>query len=315
MNLESTEDDVTDQATTPTPGVYTGVPMSEYHKWDAASNSRLSRLLKSPAHLKAAMDEEYTETPAQRQGRVSHTAILEPDEFESRYVVIGQCDGKTKSGKRCSRSGAVYREGQSFCGQHDPKPGVAHEGPEVISESERDVALAQRDKVFSRAAAKTLLTGSGEVELGVLWHDQETDVLCKGRWDRHSPDIAGGAIVDLKTTKDASRLEFERSIFNFGYFRQAGLYLSGAQVRRLPAKRFVIIAVEKTPPYEVAVYRLSDSATEEGLKQSRLLLRRYAECAESGEYPGYPDRVVDVFLPPWAFGKIDEQSKLIEEAA
>lgn len=308
---------MSEQVKTPGPGVYPGVPMSTYHQWDAASNSRLSQILKSPAHLKAAMDEEYEETPAQRQGRVSHTAILEPDEFESRYVVIGQCDGKTKAGKRCSKNGSVYRDGASFCHQHDPAPGEPYEddAPEVISEDERDVALAQRDTVLSRSAAKTLLTGSGEVELGVLWHDQETEVLCKGRWDRHSPEIAGGAIVDVKTTRDASRLEFERSIFNFGYFRQGGLYLSGARARKLPAKRFVIIAVEKTPPHEVAVYRLSDSAAEEGLKQSRLLLRRYAECLESGEYPGYPDRVVDVFLPPWAFGKIDEQAKLIEEAA
>jgi hypothetical protein len=301
---------------TPGPGVYPGTAMAEYHRWDAASNSRLSKMLRSAAHTKAAMEQDMADTAALRQGRISHTAILEPDHFASRYVIVGQCDGETKAGKRCSKSGSVYREGGAFCAQHDPSPGTVDSGgPEVISESERDVALAQRDSAYRKRSARALLEGAGEVELSVLWHDQETEVLCKGRWDRHSPEIAGGAIVDLKTAQDASLLAFERSIFSFGYHRQAGLYLDGAKVRRLPAKRFVIIAVEKDPPYEAAVYRLTDGATDAGLQQARVLLRRYAECQASGEWPGYPDRVQDISLPPWAWNQMDEQTEQVEEAA
>lgn len=304
------------EVVTPGPGVYSDVPMDDYHGWDAASNSRLTKLLRSPSHMKAAIDDLSGDSPALRQGRISHTAILEPDHFSSRYIVIGQCQGKTREGKRCSKGGSVYRGGGSFCGQHDPTPGVAQEsGPEVISESERDIALAQRDAVYGMTSAKELLTGAGDVELSMLWEESESGVLCKARWDRHSPEIAGGAIVDVKTCQDASLLEFERSIFNFGYHRQAGLYLDGARARKLPAKRFIIVAVEKTAPFAVGVYRLTDGVTDAGLAQARSLLRRYAECTRTGSYPGYPDRVQDISIPPWAWSKMDEQTELVEEAA
>lgn len=264
--------------------------MDEYHAIDAASNSRLSRLLKSPAHLKAYLNEPPEETTALLMGRAGHCAILEPDDFPARYRCGPDGDKRTKAVKEAWD--ALEAE-------------VGTGG--VLRRSDYEACLRMRDSVHRSRTAKAMISGSGEVELSYLWEDKESGLLCKARMDRHSPDLPGGTIVDVKTTRSASRREFERTIFSFGYHRQGAFYLEGAKVRKLPARHFVILAVEKTPPYAVAVYRLTEGALSAGEEQIRPLLMRYAECKARNEWPGFPDEVVDVALPDYAWRQIDDE--------
>lgn len=302
----------------PHPGVYDGVPPELYHRWPAASNSALGRLLRSPAHMRAYLDGEYKDTPALIEGRAIHTAVLEPDAFAGRYTVAEQCQAKKKDGDRCSNGGLmIHRDIGWVCGVHgrDPKLVAAPEA-EVLAQADRDRILAIRDSVMAHPAARALVTGPGQVELSLAWRDRETGVLCKGRWDRHTPELGGGAIVDLKTTTDAGRAAFEKSIFKFGYHRQAAFYLMGAKARKIPVRSFAIIAVEKEPPYGVAVYRISDAVVQDAQEQVGRLLRLYKQCKETGEYPGYPEGVQDISIPAWAWSQIaDQNDELDREVA
>src|SRR5262245_8459627 len=69
----------------PDPGVYPNVPMEAYHRWNAVSNSRLTKLDRSPAHLLAYLTEPPEDTKATAEGRAIHCAVLEPDDFVNRY--------------------------------------------------------------------------------------------------------------------------------------------------------------------------------------------------------------------------------------
>lgn len=304
---------------TPTPGVYPGTAMRAYHAWEAASNSRLTRLMRSPAHMKAYIEGPPAETEALRLGRAIHTAVLEPDHFGERYVTADQCMAITKEKKRCTNGGVwMHRDLGWVCGVHAKGHDdgvVTAPAVEVLSADDQTLCLKIRDAVYRKDSARGLLTGAGEVELSMLWKDHATDVPCKARWDRHSPEIAGGSIVDLKTTKDASPRAFEKSIFDLGYHRQAGMYLMGARARKLPARHYTFVAVEKEPPFAVAVYRLSDGVVDAVRPQVETLLRRYAGCMESGRFPDYPDEVRDIFVPDWAWKVMDAQTEEIEEAA
>lgn len=276
----------------PPSGVHRGIPMREYHAWEAASNSRLTRLMRSPAHLRAYLEQPAEDTASLSIGRASHAAILEPDDFKQRYVRGPVGDRRTK---------AVKEEWDSLCAKH----GDGY----VLRPDEYDACLGMRDAVHAVARAKGVLVGPGDVEMSCLWLDPASGVLCKGRMDRHSPTLAGGAIVDLKTTKDASPLVFERSIFTYGYHRQAAMYLSAAKVLGIPARHYVIIAVEKTPPYGVSVYRLTEGAVQGGADQLRPLLALYARLQDvpREQWWGYPDEVRDISLPAYAWNQLDEQ--------
>lgn len=285
------------------PGIYPGIDMEIYHRWDAASNSRLTQLLRSPAHLKAYMEGAWRETDAQRIGRAAHTAILEPDLFTSRYV---QGSGEARRSNAAKEAWAAL----------ELQYGVGN----VLKPDEYAGCLQMRDAIHSRRAAANLLKGIDRVELSILWSDEATGTLCKGRLDGYSPAMPGGVIVDLKSTEDASPRAFERSIHKWGYHRQAAHYLEGAKQLGLPAESFVVIAFEKEPPYAVAVYRIIEGALDAGAQQLHGftdsngrqitgLIPRYAECTRRGEWPAYPDTVRDIALPPYAWAQIEEEMK------
>jgi hypothetical protein len=219
----------------PEPGVYPGTPMLDYHRWSCASNSRLTKLLRSPAHLKAYLDEPDDDTNALTMGRAAHSAILEPEDFAKRYGRSSGVDRRTKAGKQ---------EWDDLLTEF----GVGY----VLKPDDYDAALKMRESVRAHASASKLLAGEGDVEFSVVWgFDLGNDerVRCKARLDKFSRAIAGGVIVDVKTTRDASPREFERSIFTHGYHRQGALYLDAARSAGYDADHFVIVAVEKESPW------------------------------------------------------------------
>lgn len=298
--------------TTPAPGVYPGArvypgaSMQDYHSWNCASNSRLSRIRQSPAHLRAYLDQPSKDTDALRLGRAIHSAILEPDDFATSFTLAAQCDATKKGdGQRCSNMGILFNGGW-FCGVHG-KGMASDETRTILSADDYAVCLGTRDSVHAHPAANGLLSGLGDVELSAVWADAETGASCKGRFDRHAPSVAGGTIVDIKTTsRSAARSDFERTIFSYRYFVQGAHYMNGAAALAVPAEHFVIIAVETVVPYACAVYRLTEGVLQAGSDEIRRLLPIYAECMASGIFPGYPDEVQDISLPNYAWGQLNE---------
>lgn len=291
---------------TPGPGVYENIPFETYHAWEAASNSQLTILREqTPAHVRARQLEP-TETVALRQGRALHCAVLEPDEFPARFACAARCDGVTAKKTRCTNMGSVLTAKGWRCGVHASELETASDSVTILPAADFARCLAARDAVWAHPRAKGLLSGEGRAELSLVWDDAETGILCKARHDRHTPLLAGGAIVDLKKTRDASPRAFSRSVYRYGYHTQGAWYLEGAEAVGLPAQHFVIIAQEDQPPFATAVYRLDEGTLDAGGQQLRGLVRRYAECVRSGEWPGYTVDIQDLAIPSFAFHEIDE---------
>jgi hypothetical protein len=293
-------------------GVFRSMPLAAYHALRVASNSRLARLKQSPAHLLAYLATPQEDTKATLLGNAVHCAVLEPDDFDARYTIAGQCTAKTERGGQCRNTGTRYHADLGWvCGIAAHAQGFLDfdTARTVLSADDHAIAIGARDGVYRLRTAKQLLSGDGENELTAIFPAFDTDVLAKARFDRISPVLADGVIVDLKTTRDASRREFERAIYSYGYHRQAALYLDGAAACQLPAKHFVHIAIEKEPPFAVGVYRLTEGAIDAGEQELLPLLARYAECMASGEFPAYPDEVQDIALPAYAWGQIDEYTR------
>jgi hypothetical protein len=318
---------------TPGPGVYPGVAADTYHAWNCASNSRLSRLLRSPAHLDAYLKEPSPETKSLIIGRAAHVAILEPDSFEARYTFAEQCQATIASGenkgKRCSNDGVwIHAQLGWVCGVHaKSRPAEDLSVPRcVLAKSDYDTTLRIRDAVNAHPSARGIVQAPGDAELSLVWDDPGTGVRCKGRFDWYKPVLAGGTITDVKTTTDASPDAFERSLFKWGYHRQSAMYLMGARALGLEARHYAIIAVEKTPPFAVAVYRFGEESLGSleppqqwekdygAAGQLRSLLRRYESCMTSGVFPGYGDDVRDLSVPSWAWSVMDSQTRDLDHA-
>jgi hypothetical protein len=289
----------------PEPGIYPDVEAHYYHRWEAASNSALSHLLRSPAHLRAALDHPKPPTEEQALGTAAHTLILESDSFRDLYTVAEQCAAVTGKGEPCSNPGRVQIGGAWYCGTHLKGKEGATDTRTVLAPDAWEKVNRMAEAVLSHPAASVLLALAGDTEVSLVWDDPATGVRCKGRPDR----LCGSErlVVDLKTTTDAGREEFTRSIFKWGYHRQAAHYIDGLAAHEVAITDYVIIAMEKTEPFGVAVYRLKDDAVEAGRAQLRALLSTYRWCAERGEWPGYPTEIQDITLPRWAWNLIESE--------
>lgn len=319
----------------PEPGVYDDVPFATYLAWDAASNSRLGKLVppSTPAHLKAYLEEPAPSTKAQREGRVLHACVLEPDVFEREYRLADQCIATTKKGAQCSKPGNWPIQGGGWlCTTHLDAAVRAGEAPtvddDVVTMSEKELALATRARDAIQAhpvAAGFLRAEDGQTELSLVWDDPATGVRCKARIDFYSRSTAGGTLMDLKGTTNASVDFFTRDAFKYGYFRQGAFYLTGANELGLPAAHYAILAVEKTAPFAMRVHRITEQAVGylpppdepafHYARQMRALLKLYERCMTSGDFPAYPEGPHDLSLEEWQWSMMDAQTQIIEELA
>jgi exodeoxyribonuclease VIII len=106
--------------------------------------------------------------------------------------------------------------------------------------------------------------------------------------------------VDFKSTDNASKDAFSKSIANYGYARQAAYYLDLAKDSGLPHTEFVFVAVEKEPPYAVGIYQLDQESIQWGRKKYTDLLSLYIKCRDENHWPGYSQEPQIISLPQWA---------------
>lgn len=143
---------------------------------------------------------------------------------------------------------------------------------------------------------------TGAAEQSMFWVDEATGVWCRGRADWVKPAPTGGRLIlaDLKTTTSADEESIAKTIANFGYHQQADWYLRGAQALLHADPAFVLVFVEKTPPHQVHVVQLDAYTLQIAHAKNQRALQIYAECTETGVWPGYPTDITTVSLPLWA---------------
>lgn len=299
----------------PPPGIYPGVSMEEYRRWECASNSRLQCLLRSPAHLRAYLDGIDKDTPTKKLGRAIHCAVLEPDVFPTRYFRKPEPDPDrhlTDKGERSENpaSTKTYKlEVAALQGEYPDADGLAAK--------DFDCCTGIRDSALAHPYVSPFLRGAGRAELSVVADDPVTGVRMKVRLDWHT-DFAGGSIIDLKSSLDGGLADFERTILRMGYHLQASLYPSVARLAGLPVRRFVVVPAEKEPPYAVAGYRVSDGITayvslEQEFSQLRALLELYRECTTTKRFPAYVEEIREIGIPDFGWAQIDRQTEEVRK--
>jgi hypothetical protein len=286
------------------PGIYADVPYDIYSTWPAINHSRMRRLRDdTPAHARWEMLNQQPPAKALNFGWAVHVAVLEPDTWEQQVLEVPKVDRRTKEGKLHWAAFERKAEGR------------------MLMDSEQMAKLRGiRDNMLRHPTARELLLGAGQNEVSLVWRDQETGVLCKGRLDRmaairHRSDLhlvgteVGseiGAIVDVKTIGDPATLRnFERSAYDYGYFEQAAMYSDALQAV-LPSaseRPFLWIACETQPPHAIRVFQPDELGMDWGRQEYRRQLAIYKRCAETGVWPAWEDGLETCSVPAWV-GKV-----------
>lgn len=279
-----------------TNGILDGVSNTAYHSGHGISKSGLDLIAKSPLHYWAAyLDpnrEPRTETPAMKLGTAIHTAILEPDAFADRYRVMPEgLDRRTKAGKEIYEALLLDAETNDAT---------------LISAADQQTALQIATNVRRHPLARNILR-DGKAEQSVFWTDAETGVLCKCRPDWLLDPNPNPAILDVKSTTDASPDGFMKSAYTYRYHVQAAWYLDGLEAATgMKPDSFMFLAIEKEPPFAVAFYYADEAMIAAGRAEYQRHLRTFAACAASDTWPGYPSKLLPLALPKWAQITLDE---------
>lgn len=275
-------------------GIRKGLTYDEYVEIPAVRHSDLKPFERTPAHARESILRGDKETKAKASGHAFHVLTLEPDLFWLQYGVPPKCDRRTTAGK------------QAWADWTTAHPNVIAIAPEEMVVFEK-----MRDSVMAHPTARELLSGKGHNELVAVWEerDDETGELqpCKLRVDRLGAIARYSTIGDLKTTTNAEERAFSKDAAKYGYFSAMAWYRRGLQaVAPIAAPRkCVFVAVEKDPPYCVAVHEVDERALEQGERQVLGWLKTYQQCMRTGSWPGYGDGCSTIDYPPWAVDQLD----------
>jgi hypothetical protein len=259
----------------------------EYHAHPALSHSRLKLMGRSPAHFRHFLTSEKESTEALDFGRLFHATVLEPESVQHEFVTMPSgIDRRTKVGKE---------EYAKFMAEAV--------GRTVVTEEQMATAEAMAKSISDDTAANEIVfdaVATGRLEEAHVWRDRTHAVDRKAKFDAVLKD---STVIDLKTTTDASPTAFARSIAQYGYHTQAAWYADALEASGSTMRRFVIVAVEKNPPFAVGVYVLDQPSISAGRKRIEEWLFRYAECMSNNRWPGYTPTARLISIPAWSLNE------------
>ena len=263
------------------PSVVYDLPAEIYHRtWPCLSTSGEKKILSScPSIFKWEVDhpDEASKTKSLTFGDLAH-AILLGQVHRYGPLPTGH-NGTTKEGKEATAS--VIADGKTPV-KRDVWD-AAHEMTRVV------LAHLILGKVYA----------SGKAEVSMFWRDQEFGVNCRARAD-WLPDYMP-IVLDYKTAESCSRDALQKALLNYGYALQAVHYEEACQETMDAENSFLLAFQEKTPPYPVVIAQPDEAAMAYARKKIRRARAIFADCLETGIWPGYADSdVVQLGLPSWA---------------
>lgn len=276
---------------------------TEYHAdITRISKSGLDKINRSPFHYWEAYlnpnAPEREETKAMADGSLMHCAVFEPSEFSARYAVLPPDAPKklTAAQLRAKNPSAETVKAAVWWEEFN----TVHRGKIYITNEKYTQVHRIADSVRRHPAAGYLVGLPGRVEQVFTFTEPFTGAPCKIRPDFLPDPIP--FIIDLKTTENASPADFARSVVSYRYFVQAPFYLDGYEYSGAgKMEGFMFIAVEKEPPYAVAVYDTPVSVLNVGREKYIENCQTYVNCLQSGVWPAYSDDILPLEMPGWFF--------------
>lgn len=269
----------------------------DYDSIIALNYSGCKALLRSPAHYQAWLTEERKPTPATKFGTMAHLAVFQPKAFNERVVILPE----DAPDKPTAAMLAAYAAGSK-----KQKPETVEriqwwerfnasvpEGAETVSQAEYDHIADVAESAEKAIASIGVDAAVWEVE-SPLTKDY-AGITIKGRPDLVTVSKGKRVVIDLKTTEDASPWAFSSDINKFKYHLQAAFYLE-----LTGADSFVIVAVEKSPPFAWKAYVLDAASLEVGRTLMAAAAATYKECLTFSAWPSYDGSLTEISIPKYA---------------
>ena len=278
------------------PGVYDDIPEALYHRDPVPGGSLSSsgaRKLLAPSCPALFRHEQQFGQPHKKAfdfGRAAHEEVLG---VGGGIEVIDVADFKTKAAREARD--AAYAEGKT---------------PLLPKEYQQIQEMAAAVKAHP-VAGHIFKPGEGLAEQSLFWMDPATKVRCRARLDWLPTPRKGKRLIvaDLKSARSVAPRDLAKSIHEYGLHQQDDFYRRACRELGIGNEKtsFVFVFVAKTPPYLVTVVELDAEARRIGKERNDQALKVYANCMETGHWPGFSDDIEVLSLPAYAERQHDEE--------
>jgi hypothetical protein len=222
------------------------------------SYTAISKFKRSPRSFIDYKLAPKEQTDAMLLGSIVHCLILEPHEFESRYI--------TDLAKIEEIGGAKPRATKAYKEWKAEQTDLI-----VISNDFYEAGKAMANAVLSNPAAKWVLDQTSNREFRISWDHAGLKFI-------GFLDADGKVIADIKICADAEPKKFQRDIINMGYYLQAGTYT----VANDEIKPYYLIAVDRS--LGVSVHEITEDLVEFGMNEYHKLCVEFNECLEKNQF-------------------------------
>lgn len=239
-------------------------------KTERLSFSALKAFAQSPNHY-LLYKSDKPDSAAMAFGRAFHVYTLQPELFSQLVAVAPDVDKRTKLGKE------EYAQFEATA-----------EGKEVITIGQYMTMQRMATAIYGHPIARQLMENTQreireEKPIYGVQFAGIADVLERGRI----------YAVDLKTAKNSSPEDFQKTAYNSDYHLQAAIY------RHLfGVVNFYWIVVESDKPHNVSVFEQDTTAATRADARLRELIERWNEW--DGSPQPYTTELVNLTLPKWA---------------
>ena len=264
------------------PGIYYDMSNHDYHRGAGISKSGLDWVEDNPSQLiwsqNAPRDEDALK--ALDYGTAVHTILLEPELFDSQFVV---------GPDHARRSNAEKEAWTKFEEENKDRT--------ILTANEYRKLMIMRDSVFAHPVASMIFEANGYNEASIFWEDEETGELCRIRPDRVIDLDGQPVIVDVKKVAGLDR--FEQHAEEFRYHVQDAMYSEGYKAHFGVKPLFWFLCVSDTVSagkYEVEVVSLPADWKELGRDIFRENLNKYSHCRRENDWL----HVRELKRPRWA---------------
>ena len=265
----------------PQPGMYAGVPDTAYFSARATNHSTLTEMIRSPAHFRVKRDaKEHKESDAMRLGSLAHMMLFEPDRVTDATIP------PPINPRTCEPYGSDTKAWAQYVAEHP--------GKLIVTPDEWQSSSAMVEAICKNSIMAPVFKAAKFNELVVVWY--ECDVLCKAKIDALVPGVM---CADLKTTLDAEERAFAGKVQSLRYYTQAAFYLMAVESLGMKHMDFMFAVVEKEPPYGTNTYLMGQQFRMIGRSQVHGWLRLVAECQASGNWPCYPEKLIELEPDTW----------------
>lgn len=265
------------------PGLYR-MPIEWYHDsctvGPSISSTGIKQILECPAKywafspLNPDRIEQET-TKALSFGKAAHSIVLEKRLSSREFAVSPFNDFRTKAAQQ-------WRDKAE-------KIGLT-----VLKADDLQVIAAMYQQIIKHPVVEA---GGldGLVECSLIWQDEAT-----GLWLKARPDTIpmGDMTINYKATADASIRAASRDVIKYGYYISEAMVAMGmAAVLKRQVTNAGLLNQEKSPPYIVSLYELSDAYMAAGVQMVREGIDTFDRCLKANDWPGYPEDN-DTLVPP-----------------